>query len=151
MNSIKFTQEFEKSETMLKDAFGGLTSLAAAATIVRKTYVSTIHLQHLLPAKLKRKWQNVKQDKTVQLFQLKLKINQTLQCKGAAKEPIKAEAPAKVAPQFDTGSTNLLEKFKNNILHLHERGAKPLGFAPSSSITIRLQAAEYIVLCAGNH
>ena len=53
-----------------------------------------------------------RQNGTALPAQVEDKSNPSMQ--GAAKEPIKAEAPAKVAPQFDTGSTNLLEKFKNN-------------------------------------
>ena len=51
-----------------------------------------------------------RQNGTVLPAQTEDKSNPSMQ--GAAKEPVKTEEPAKVVPQFDTGSTNLLEKFK---------------------------------------
>ena len=110
MNSIKFTQEFEKIRNNVKDAFGGLTSLAAATIVGKRLLVPFIATP--LAGKVEKKMaeREARQNGTVLPAQTEDKSNPSMQ--GAAKEPVKTEEPAKVVPQFDTGSTNLLEKFK---------------------------------------
>ena len=110
MNSIKFTQEFEKIRNNVKDAFGGLTSLAAATIVGKRMLLPFIATP--LAGKVEKKMaeREARQNGTVLPAQTEDKSNPSMQ--GAAKEPVKTEEPAKVVPQFDTGSTNLLEKFK---------------------------------------
>lgn len=110
LESIKFANEFEKVRGKVKDAFGGVTSLVAASIIGKRVLVPFIAtpLAGTVEKRMKEKMDakngikpenNATQDKSQPSMQ------------GGIKE---APAPqtAQVATQFDTGSTNLLDKYR---------------------------------------
>lgn len=114
INSIKFTQEFEKIRNNVKDAFGGLTSLAAATIVGKRMLVPFIAtpLAGKVEKKMNEREAKQKGTSTVQTKDDK----STPAMKGAMKDSGKKEVndPAQVVTtqKIDTGDTNLLAKFK---------------------------------------
>lgn len=110
IESIKFSKEFEKIRGNVKDAFGGVTSLVAASIIGKRVLVPFIatplagvvekKMQARLDAKKGIKPENKDKDNSSQPSM-----------KGGMKEL--PQAPAPVVTTFDTGSTNLLEKYRH--------------------------------------
>ncbi len=120
VNSIKFTQDFEKIRNNVKDAFGGLTSLAAATIVGKRMLVPFIATP--LAGKVEKKMdEREARKKGLQPHAVKEnKSNPTMQ--GAAPQPVakdeKAQPAAVTQPtvetaqKLDTGSTNLLAKYR---------------------------------------
>jgi hypothetical protein len=111
MEDIKFEKEFTKIRNNVKDAFGGVTSLVAASIVGKRILVPFIAtpLAGTVEKKMKAKFDEkngVKpEDKAVDKSQPSMQ--------GGMKEtPVVSDQPAQVAPQFDTGSTNLLDKYR---------------------------------------
>lgn len=113
INSIKFSQDFAKIRNNVKDAFGGLTSLAAATIVGKRMLVPFIATP--LASKVEKKMNEREAKKNGTPEQKPVEDNSNPSMKGtaeASKTPV-ANAPAKVVTNsFDTGSTNLLDKYK---------------------------------------
>lgn len=115
INGVKFTQEFEKIRENVKDAFGGLTSLAAATIVGKRMLVPFIATP--LAGKVEKKM-NEKEKK--HNGNVKAPANNDTKSqptmKGSAqKVPVTTAAqPAKVvtAQSNDNQNTNLLQKYK---------------------------------------
>lgn len=111
IESIKFAKEFEKIRGNVKDAFGGLTSLAAATIVGKRMLVPFIAtpLAGKVEEKMNERYAKKKGLKPEN--NADDKSNPSMQ--GAIKETVTNNAqPAQVQTQFDTGSTNLLAKYK---------------------------------------
>lgn len=114
MNGIKFTQEFAKIRDNVKDAFGGLTSLAAATIVGKRMLVPFIATPLAGKVEKKMNERDAKKNGKPAPVQTEDKSNPTM--KGAAKVEIKETAePAKsTAPGIASNSdnTNLLARYK---------------------------------------
>ncbi|MBQ8459271.1 hypothetical protein IJ541_04115 [bacterium] len=110
INSIEFTKNFEKIRNNVKDAFGGLTSLAAATIVGKRMLVPFIATP--LAGKVEKKMNEREARKNgTQLPVNEDKSNPSMQ--GSAKpEPVSSQPAQVVSPKFDTGSTNLLDKYR---------------------------------------
>lgn len=115
INSIKFTQEFEKIRNNVKDAFGGLTSLAAATIVGKRMLVPFIATP--LAGKVEKKM-NERETKQKGLTpqnnnDTKDKSNPTM--KGASnnknEQTVNNNAP-KINIVSTQDNTNLLAKYK---------------------------------------
>ena len=110
IESIKFNKEFEKIRGNVKDAFGGITSLVAASIIGKRVLVPFIAtpLAGTVEKKMKAKFDEKNginpEDKVTD------KSKPSMQ--GGMKETPAVAQPAQVATQLDTGSTNLLDKYR---------------------------------------
>lgn len=108
----KFNKEFAKIRDNVKDAFGGLTSLAAATIVGKRMLVPFIATPLAGKVEKKMNEREARMNGT-QVQQAGDKSSPSM--KGAMKETEGSNTqPAQVAaPQsFDTGSTNLLAKYK---------------------------------------
>ncbi len=115
INSIKFTQEFEKIRNNVKDAFGGLTSLAAATIVGKRMLVPFIATP--LAGKVEKKMnEREARQKGIQPHAAKENKKADPPMKGAAVSTQEShneqQISAQTAQQFDTGSTNLLAKYR---------------------------------------
>ena len=110
LDSIKFANEFEKVRGKVKDAFGGVTSLVAASIIGKRVLVPFIAtpLAGTVEKKMKEK---MDAKKGIQPGSDENKDKSQPSMQGGMKE-----TPVQTAqvPQFDTGSTNLLDKYRQN-------------------------------------
>ena len=111
MEDIKFEKEFTKIRNNVKDAFGGVTSLVAASIVGKRILVPFIAtpLAGTVEKKMKAKFDEKNgikpEDKAVDKSQPSMQ--------GGMKEATAvSDQPAQVTPQFDTGSTNLLDKYR---------------------------------------
>ena len=109
VDDIKFTKEFTKIRNNVKDAFGGLTSLAAATIVGKRMLVPFIATP--LAGKVEKKMNERETQKSgTQLpEENKDKSNPSMQGNNETKPTITSQISS---TSFDTGSTNLLEKFK---------------------------------------
>lgn len=118
LNNIKYTQEFEKIRDSVKDAFIGIASLASATIVGKRMLVPFIATP--LAGKVEKKMNeraNKKQNKTTNNQHTTTDKTSTPAMKGSEKienkqktiEPAKVEQPK---TQEQTGSTNLLQKYK---------------------------------------
>lgn len=110
INGMKFSEEFNKIRGNVKDAFGGLTSLVAATIVGKRMLVPFVATP--LADKVE-KWMNKREaEKDAVSFENKTddKSDPSMQGAGVNVE----EAAADTAPKtsFDTGSTNLLDKYR---------------------------------------
>ena len=104
----KFRESFAKVHNSVKDAFIGIMSLASAAIVGKRMLVPLVATPL---AGSVEKWMNereAKQNGTL-VENKENKDNSQPSMQGGMTN---APAPAPVATQFDTGSTNLLAKFK---------------------------------------
>ena len=114
VNKIQFTKEFEKIRNNVKDAFIGIASLASATIVGKRMLVPFIATP--LAGKVEKKM-NERADKKSHTTQTQQnsgenKSNPTM--KGA--QQIKSEQASEPTSQNlpeQTGSTNLLQKYKN--------------------------------------
>ncbi len=112
LEDIKFEKEFTKIRNNVKDAFGGVTSLVAASIIGKRVLVPFIAtpLAGTVEKKMKEKMDAKKGIKPENDAN---KDNSQPSMQGGMKDtPAASTQPALVAPQFDTGSTNLLDKYR---------------------------------------
>ena len=111
MESIKFAREFEKIRGNVKDAFGGVTSLVAASIIGKRVLVPFIAtpLAGTVEKKMKARM-DTKNGVQPENNDSKDKSQPSMQ--GGMKDATTSAQPAQVATQFDTGSTNLLDKYR---------------------------------------
>ena len=114
INSIKFTQEFEKIRNNVKDAFGGLTSLAAATIVGKRMLVPFIATP--LAGKVEKKMnEREAREKGLQPHAAKENnSNPTMKgAEGKPQEQVKEQqTQVQTAQHLDTGSTNLLAKYR---------------------------------------
>lgn len=115
MNSIKFTQEFEKIRSNVKDAFGGLTSLAAATIVGKRMLVPFIATPLAGKVEKKMNEREAKQKGTTQPVAAQdNKSNPSM--KGAAAnntKPVMVNNNIKPQPAAqNTENSNLLAKYK---------------------------------------
>ncbi len=110
INGMQFTQEFNKIRENVKDAFGGLTSLAAATIVGKRMLVPFIATP--LADKVEKKMNEMSATKTPENKQPENKDNQAV--KEENKEEVKPQTvePQKTEVQTDDGNTNLLAKYK---------------------------------------
>ena len=111
IEDIKFDKEFSKIRNNVKDAFGGVTSLVAASIIGKRVLVPFIAtpLAGMVEKKMKAKFDEKKGIKPESSAVDKSQPSM----QGGMKETSAATSqPALVTPQFDTGSTNLLDKYR---------------------------------------
>jgi len=116
LKGLDFKPEFEKIRENVKDAFGGLTSLAAATIVGKRMLVPFIAtpLAGKVEKKMNEKYEAKKANEQTPGAQSEDKSNPSM--KGAKiEEPVAAE-PAKTAPSnaADSQTTNLLDRFKAN-------------------------------------
>ena len=112
LEDIKFEKEFTKIRNNVKDAFGGVTSLVAASIIGKRVLVPFIAtpLAGTVEKKMKEKMDAKKGIKPENDAN---KDNSQPSMQGGMKDtPAASTQPAQVVPQFDTGSTNLLDKYR---------------------------------------
>lgn len=107
VSDIKFKKEFTKIRNNVKDAFGGLTSLAAATIVGKRMLVPFIATPLAGKVEKKMNEREAKKNGTITPDAKNDKSNPSM--KGAEKVESTAQA---AAPTFDTGSTNLLAKYK---------------------------------------
>lgn len=109
VDDIKFTKEFTKIRNNVKDAFGGLTSLAAATIVGKRMLVPFIATP--LAGKVEKKMNERETQKSGTQIpeENKDKSNPSMQGNNETKPTITSQISS---TSFDTGSTNLLEKFK---------------------------------------
>jgi hypothetical protein len=109
VGDIKFKKEFMKIRNNVKDAFGGLTSLAAATIVGKRMLVPFIATP--LAGKVEKKMNEREAIKNGTAISEDKKDKSNPSMKGAETEQPVQKTQA--APQtFDTGSTNLLDKYK---------------------------------------
>lgn len=111
IEDIKFDKEFAKIRNNVKDAFGGVTSLVAASIIGKRVLVPFIAtpLAGMVEKKMKAKFDEkngIKPENNVNVD----KSQPSMQ--GGMKDVAQTTQPAQVVTQFDTGSTNLLDKYR---------------------------------------
>ena len=111
MESIKFAREFEKIRGNVKDAFGGVTSLVAASIIGKRVLVPFIATP-LAGTVEKNMKARMDAKNGVQPENNDSKDNSQPSMQGGMKDVTTSAQPAQVATQFDTGSTNLLDKYR---------------------------------------
>src|SRR5574344_1892140 len=99
MNGIKFTQEFEKIRENVKDAFGGITSLAAATIVGKRMIVPFIATP--LAGKVEKKMDKKNSKNTESTPDNKPTGTQQPAMKGSESQT-----------NNNTTGTNLLEKYK---------------------------------------
>jgi hypothetical protein len=108
----KFRESFAKVHNSVKDAFIGIMSLASAAIVGKRMLVPLVATPL---AGSVEKWMNEREAKQngtlVENNENKDKSQPSMQG-GMTNAPAPASAQAPAATQFDTGSTNLLAKFK---------------------------------------
>ena len=103
VDDIKFTEEFMKIRNNVKDAFGGLTSLAAATIVGKRMLVPFVATP--LAGKVEKKMNEREAKKNgTEIPAGDNKSNPSMQ--GVTPETTNSVA------NFDTGSTNLLDKFR---------------------------------------
>lgn len=119
LKGLDFKPEFEKIRENVKDAFGGLTSLAAATIVGKRMLVPFIAtpLAGKVEKKMNEKYEAKKAAEQNANGQVEDKSNPSM--KGAklvektVAEPAKVETPAQ---SYDDKTSNLLERYKNNYL-----------------------------------
>lgn len=109
VDDLKFNKEFTKIRNNVKDAFGGLTSLAAATIVGKRMLVPFIATPLAGKVEKKMNEREAKKNGTPLPEENMDKSNPSMQ--GTNKDAQVAASQVN-ATTFDTGSTNLLEKFK---------------------------------------
>jgi hypothetical protein len=109
VDDLKFNKEFTKIRNNVKDAFGGLTSLAAATIVGKRMLVPFIATP--LAGKVEKKMNEREARKNGAPLPEENKDKSNPSMQGANKE-VQTVSSQVSAVSFDTGSTNLLDKFK---------------------------------------
>jgi hypothetical protein len=104
----KFRESFAKVHNSVKDAFIGIMSLASAAIVGKRMLVPFIATP--LAGKVEQKMNERHAKKKGIQAETKADDKSNPSMQGAMKTPAATEQPAQA--QFDTGSTNLLAKYK---------------------------------------
>lgn len=115
INGMKFTQEFEKIRDNVKDAFIGIASLASATIVGKRMLVPFIATP--LAGKVEKKMNEraEKKNPQVQTQNSESKSNPTMKgTNSVQKTPELNPAQTINITQAQQGTTNLLEKYKNN-------------------------------------
>lgn len=105
VDDIKFTEEFTKIRNNVKDAFGGLTALAAATIVGKRMLVPFVATPLAGKVEKKMNEREAQKNGTAVTENNDNKSNPSMQ--GTTSQTT-------IAPvtNFDTGSTNLLDKFR---------------------------------------
>lgn len=108
----KFSEAFAKVNNGVKDAFIGIMSLASAAIVGKRMLVPLVATPL---AGSVEKWMNEREAKKNGTYvENKATDKSQPSMQGGMKEsqPVAEAQPAQVATHFDTGSTNLLDKYR---------------------------------------
>lgn len=107
VDDIKFKKDFMKIRNDVKDAFGGLTSLAAATIVGKRMLVPFIATP--LAGKVEKKMNERENQKNNAVISKEKNDSTTPSMKGAETEQPAIQSTGQT---FDTGSTNLLDKYR---------------------------------------
>lgn len=110
VGDMQFSEDFIKIRNNVKDAFGGLTSLAAATIVGKRMLVPFVATPLADKVKDKMEAYEAKKNGTKPAEVQADNSNPSMQ--GAPKSEQPVQTAQVYTPTFDTGSTNLLDKFK---------------------------------------